>query len=181
MVQKSDLENLRSEYPAGTRLRLIQMDDPYPTIKAGDVGIVTGLDDLGTIQMSWDAGSTLGLIYGVDRFEKVENELQGTTGKAIFVRKAAGIKALKEAISKGGKPESFVIEKQVALEVAEYKAFTESLLSDYDFIADNLNLMRKDRNGIYHCLLVTETGGNGGILIESDGYEYARYAAHLRG
>jgi len=97
------------------------------------------------------------------------------------VRKAAGLKVLKEAISQGGRPEPFVIEKKVELEEAEYKAFAENLLSDYDFIADNLSLMRKDRNGIYHCLLVTEKGVSGGILIQSKGYCYPRYAALLKG
>ena len=93
MVQRTDLDYLKKEYPTGTRLRLIQMDDPYTTLKAGDVGIVTGMDDIGTLQMYWDTGSTLGLIYGVDRFEKVETGPKGITGTAIFVRKAAGIKA----------------------------------------------------------------------------------------
>jgi len=69
MVQRTDLDYLKKEYPAGTRLRLIQMDDPYTTLTAGAMGIVTGIDDLGTLQMAWDTGSTLGLRNVIDRFE----------------------------------------------------------------------------------------------------------------
>ena len=46
------------------------MDDdqapPYNTL-----GTVKNIDDMGTIHVSWDTGSSLGLIYGVDKFETV--------------------------------------------------------------------------------------------------------------
>lgn len=62
---------LREQYPAGTRLELISMDDPYSKLKAGDQGSVRFVDDIGTIHVSWDKGSGLGLVPGVDRFKKV--------------------------------------------------------------------------------------------------------------
>ncbi len=172
MISYNTLKALREQYPIGTRIVLIHMEDPYTKLTKGDKGIVTGIDDIGTLQMQWDTGSMLGLIPGADRFEK---EL--TSGKAVFVRKAARLQDLKDAVRKGGKSEPFVVEKQVELEAVEYKAFTENLLSNCDFIKENLELMRKDKNGIYHCLLVTAKGGRDGILVESEGYEYPRYTA----
>ena len=41
------VERLRSEYPAGTRVELVQMDDPQaPPI--GTKGTVYGVDDIGS-------------------------------------------------------------------------------------------------------------------------------------
>jgi len=153
------------------------MDDPYTSLKPLDKGTATGLDDLGTIQMLWDSGSTLGLIPGVDKFENLKAEHYCEGAKAFFVRKAASLKDLKEAVGNAGKPELFVIEKLLELEALEYQAFCDNLLSDYDFIKDNVALMHKDKTGTYHCLLVTAKGRRGGILVESEGYEYSRYTA----
>lgn len=69
-MNEKSLERLRSMYPAGTRVRLLKMEDkqapPYNT-----QGTIRNIDDMGTIHVSWDTGSSLGLIYGVDRFETV--------------------------------------------------------------------------------------------------------------
>lgn len=62
---------LREQYPQGTRVRLIFMDDIYTKLKAGDQGTVEFVDDIGTIHVRWDTGSGLGLVPGVDRFEKI--------------------------------------------------------------------------------------------------------------
>ena len=67
MITKEQLEALRSRYPAGTRVELLQMDDVQaPPI--GTKGTVTGVDDAG---QNWDNGSGLNVIYGIDRVRKV--------------------------------------------------------------------------------------------------------------
>lgn len=63
---------VKERYPAGTRVRLISMDDPYTKLQPGDEGTVQMVDDAGTIHVSWDAGSSLGLVYGEDNFETIE-------------------------------------------------------------------------------------------------------------
>ena len=65
------VERLRKEYPEGTRLMLLSMDDPYSKLVGGDKGTVTYVDDAGTIHMKWDSGSSLGLLYGEDSFRKL--------------------------------------------------------------------------------------------------------------
>ena len=62
---------LRALYPAGTRIRLIKMND-IQAPPVGTEGTVTFVDDAGTIHMHWDTGSSLGLISGEDEFEVVE-------------------------------------------------------------------------------------------------------------
>ena len=53
----------------GKRIELISTSDPYTTLKPGDGGTVDFVDDIGTIHISWDNGSKLGLVPGEDRFK----------------------------------------------------------------------------------------------------------------
>lgn len=62
---------LRKFYPVGCRVELIQMDDPYGKLVPGEQGTVTAVDDTGTIFVRWDCGSSLGIVYGVDRIRKL--------------------------------------------------------------------------------------------------------------
>jgi hypothetical protein len=65
MIKQHELEALRSRYPAGTRVELLQMDDVQaPPI--GTKGTVTGVDDTGSLMVNWDNGSGLNVIYGID-------------------------------------------------------------------------------------------------------------------
>lgn len=61
---------VRKEYPPGTRVRLIHMDDPLAP-PAGTLGTVTGVDDTASIMVDWDNGSGLNVIYGEDAVCKV--------------------------------------------------------------------------------------------------------------
>lgn len=60
------VENLRKQYPAGTRVELLRMDDPYTHIPIGTHGTVICVDDIGSIRVQWDTGSCLNIIYGED-------------------------------------------------------------------------------------------------------------------
>ena len=69
-VTQSELRCLRQQYPKGTRLQLISMDDPHG-VPEGMVGEVHFIDDAGQIHMKWETGSTLALIPGVDSFRRI--------------------------------------------------------------------------------------------------------------
>lgn len=62
---------LRAEYPGGTRVELVSMDDPYRYMPPGLKGTVKAVDDMATIHISWDNGSSLGAVYGVDIIRKL--------------------------------------------------------------------------------------------------------------
>lgn len=64
-------EMYKKQYPKGTRIELISMDDPYAPIEPGTKGTVVHVDDIGTIHMQWDNGRTLGLIPGEDKFKVI--------------------------------------------------------------------------------------------------------------
>ena len=66
MISKEILQDLRNRYPMGTRVELIYMDDEQAAIK-GTLGTVLGIDDIGSIMVNWDNGSSLNVLYGVDK------------------------------------------------------------------------------------------------------------------
>ena len=63
------VERIRREYPAGTRVELVRMDDAQAPL-AGTLGTVLGVDDTGSL-MRWDNGSGLNVVYGEDVVKKV--------------------------------------------------------------------------------------------------------------
>lgn len=67
------IERLKKEYPAGTRVELVSMDDPQSP-PAGTLGTVAFVDDIGTIHVNWDNGSGLGICYGADFCRKVRRK-----------------------------------------------------------------------------------------------------------
>ena len=76
---------MRKHYRPGTRVKLLRMNDPYrPDLKAGTLGTVIAVDDVGTIHVAWDCGASLGVVYGADACAAVYLEggeaLDGTDG-----------------------------------------------------------------------------------------------------
>ena len=65
-------EEMLLRYPIGTRVRLIHMDDHQAPISR-TLGIINNIDDLGDLMVSWDDGSSLKLIVGIDDFEVVSS------------------------------------------------------------------------------------------------------------
>lgn len=60
------IKMLREKYPKGARVELVHMGDDPQAIPAGTLGVVIHVDDIGTIHVSWDNGSTLGVIHNID-------------------------------------------------------------------------------------------------------------------
>ena len=58
---KEIVERLRRTYPKGTVVELVCMNDEYLYV-----------DDLGTIHVRWNTGSSLGLAYGEDECKIVQ-------------------------------------------------------------------------------------------------------------
>ena len=67
---KQEVERVRRMYPAGTRVELVDMDDPLAP-PAGTLGTVLGVDDTGSLLMRWDNGSGLNVIWREDVVRKV--------------------------------------------------------------------------------------------------------------
>ena len=72
-ILDESLEHLRQRYPPGQRVMLVRMNDPYNVkLTAGCKGTVRCVDDVGTIHVEWDCGSRLGVVYGEDLCEVIE-------------------------------------------------------------------------------------------------------------
>jgi hypothetical protein len=70
MIGEKRLSALREEFPRGTRVELLQMND-IQAPPAGTKGTVYGVDDSGSLLVHWDNGSGLNVIYGEDIVRKV--------------------------------------------------------------------------------------------------------------
>lgn len=66
---QKEVECIKQKYKLGTRVKLIKMYDELSAIPTGTEGIIESIDDIGTLHINWDNGSSLGLIVGVDEFE----------------------------------------------------------------------------------------------------------------
>ena len=73
-ITPDELAGLRSHYPRGCRVKLICMNDPYRDLEAGMLGTVMHVDDIGTIHVSWDCGSSLGVVLGEDSCTRIDEE-----------------------------------------------------------------------------------------------------------
>ena len=72
-IKKEQLDALRERYPQGCRVELVRMDDPYREMPLGLKGVVTGVDDSGSIHVDWQNGSSLAVIFGEDKCRKIED------------------------------------------------------------------------------------------------------------
>lgn len=70
-MQKEVLEKLKEQYPPGTKVELVKMDD-FQAPPIGTKGVVQFVDDTGTIHVSWETGSSLGVVYGEDKCKKID-------------------------------------------------------------------------------------------------------------
>lgn len=70
---KERVAQLRNQYPNGTKIELVEMDDVQAP-PVGTVGTVRGVDDLGSLLVRWENGSSLSVIDGVDKVKKIPSK-----------------------------------------------------------------------------------------------------------
>ena len=70
MLRREQIERLKERYPAGTVVRLGQMEGEHQ-MPSGMEGKVIGVDDIGQIHVEWENGSTLALNVEEDDFTVV--------------------------------------------------------------------------------------------------------------
>ena len=68
---REQIAALREQYPRGTKVELLGMDDPQ-ALPMGTMGEILGIDDAGQLLVRWETGSSLSLIPGVDFFRIAE-------------------------------------------------------------------------------------------------------------
>ena len=112
-------------------------------------------------------------------YQKENKENGGTQNERIFCKKAGNhggfgkSKRLGRCPGNPGGCRGYIIQK-------EYDKFRENLMEDYEFISQHT---RKTgvKDGQFSCILVRKAGTkHTAIAVQSDGYDYARYAARVR-
>lgn len=69
--KKEEVQKVKDTYKRGDRVVLIFMED-FQAPRTRTQGTVTGVDDIGTVHISWDNGSSLGaVVLEGDIIEKV--------------------------------------------------------------------------------------------------------------
>lgn len=84
-MSKDTLKRLREQYPAGTRIELLKMDDPQAP-PVGTRGTAEGVDDIGNIMVRWDNGSGLNLVPGVDEYRIISTMPPAVKEQILAVR-----------------------------------------------------------------------------------------------
>ena len=67
---RKEVERVRKEFPNGTRIKLVRMNDVQAPSK-GTEGTVVAVDDTASLIVKWDNGSGLNVIYGEDIICKI--------------------------------------------------------------------------------------------------------------
>lgn len=97
-----------------------------------------------------------------------------------FFRKPSHVQDL-EGDTPNIQPSPCRVIKVIELTERQYRHFAGHLLADASFIAANRGLTGYDeQTGVTRCLLVTARIRRDGILVDSQGYDYARYAAYVQ-
>jgi hypothetical protein len=64
---------VREQYPVGCRVELVSMDDVQAP-PVGTKGTVQYVDDIASVCVAWDNGSSLHVVYGADFCRRISEE-----------------------------------------------------------------------------------------------------------
>lgn len=169
-MNQFEILRAKDKYKPGMKVRCIEYKDEYASIPEGTLGTVKHVDDFGTVHIAWENGSVLGVVIGMDEIEVVPQyriaEIPEITKHVQLERKQDSI--ITETVS---------VSHVVILDDVFYEAFKDKLLDDYDFIED-INQKLADQGDGNDFIVVNESQTDG-IVVASEGYNYARCSAHL--
>ena len=71
-MTNKDVNAIKDTYQPGMRIKLLKMND-IQAPPTGCKGTVKGVDDVGSVMVAWDTGSSLSVILGEDEIEILED------------------------------------------------------------------------------------------------------------
>ena len=105
------------------------------------------------------------------------NTLERMRQEAAFIYKPIKLEELKLPV---GSRLPFVVERIAEVTTEQFNHMGEELDGYYRFLYDNRDVMWYDADQRQmHCILITTVDRKDGILLEAEGYAYARYAAYV--
>lgn len=72
-IDRDVIQKVKQAYPRGARVELTRMDDVQAP-PVGTKGTVMGVDDIGSIMVNWDNGSSLSVVLGEDSCRIIEED-----------------------------------------------------------------------------------------------------------
>lgn len=75
MKNYAEVKKIKETYLPGMRIRLLKMDD-LQAPPVGTEGTIRGVDDIGSIMVAWDTGSSLNVVLGEDKIEIISGNKQ---------------------------------------------------------------------------------------------------------
>lgn len=100
-----------------------------------------------------------------------------STINTYFCRKPRCLDDLLEERRRG--PVRVQVEQIIQLTYEQYQHFLSHIWEDMPFFEANKRSTDCDSKGVSRCLLVTARNIRGGVLVDCQGYSFARYAADL--
>lgn len=70
MRDVEEIRRIKETYTPGMRIRLLKMNDSQAP-PSGTEGTICGVDDMGSLLVTWDTGSNLAIILDEDEIEIV--------------------------------------------------------------------------------------------------------------
>ena len=77
-------------FPPGSRVELVSMNDKYTRLKPGDRGTVEHVDDIGTVHIQWDCGSSLGAVFSEDIIKPAPHQITDDIREQVMAIRDSG-------------------------------------------------------------------------------------------
>lgn len=98
--------------------------------------------------------------------------------KARFVYKKTDARLVRNAIDRNeGQMHEYIVERTIYLSKEKFIHFRSHLLDDNDELINYKNEMYADENKVWHVLMFCSMIADIMILVNSDGFNYARYCS----
>lgn len=133
----------------------------------------------------WALSNAYGIVVVQNKYRAGKPE--GATMQVVMIRKASSkagwydsVKQIRALFDREPGRVEAMVAKEVIVTDAELKEFENNFFADSKIIKANQELMKVDENEVWHCLKITSKKADYSILVNSDGYDYARYTAIIK-
>ena len=97
--------------------------------------------------------------------------------KIKMVHKA---RSIEHYLHEDGEKVEVKIEKRITLDRAEFVKFSEDLMGDYEFLKANADICGETEKGERRCIRIDSEDVSYSIVVDLDGYTWARYAGIIK-
>ena len=97
--------------------------------------------------------------------------------KIKMVHKA---RSIEQYLHEAGEKVEVKIEKRITLDRAEFVKFSDDFMGDYEFLKANADICGETEKGERRCIRIDSEDVSYSIVVDLDGYTWARYAGIIK-